>query len=48
MPTTGNALVVIIKTDWNADIVNALEKGAVKVLKKEGVRYKVITVPGAV
>lgn len=48
IPTTGNAFVVIIKTTWNADIVNALEKGAVKVLKEQGVKYKVITVPGAV
>ncbi|MEN9598080.1 MAG: hypothetical protein RL596_391 [Bacteroidota bacterium] len=45
---TGNAFVVIVKTAWNSKIVNALEKGAVKVLKGEGVRYKVITVPGAV
>jgi 6,7-dimethyl-8-ribityllumazine synthase len=45
---TGNAFVVIVKTAWNNKIVNALEKGAIKVLKEKGVSYKVITVPGAV
>lgn len=60
MATTGNtslhkgispvrdAFVVIIKTEWNAAIVNKLEAGAKKVLKKEGIKFKIFTVPGAV
>ena len=44
-----DACVVIVRTEWNADIVNALEEGALRELKKAGIRHvRVITVPGAV
>jgi len=43
------ACVVIVKTEWNSVIVDELEKGAVRILKKQGVKdIRVITVPGAV
>jgi 6,7-dimethyl-8-ribityllumazine synthase len=43
------ACVVIVKTEWNAEIVDELEKGCRKVLSKEGVKMvSTITVPGAV
>jgi 6,7-dimethyl-8-ribityllumazine synthase len=43
-----NACVVIVRTDWNAAIVDELEKGCLTVLEREGVgNVKVITVPGA-
>jgi 6,7-dimethyl-8-ribityllumazine synthase len=43
------ACVVIVKTEWNAAIVDALEAGALKVLKKHGVKdVRTIIVPGAV
>ncbi len=49
--TTGiqlkDAFVVIVKTEWNAHIVNVLEKGCIKVLEENSVKYKVIVVPGA-
>ena len=48
IPKLKDAFVVIVKTEWNAPIVNKLESGAVKVLKQSGVNYKVITVPGAI
>lgn len=48
IPKLKDAFVVIVKTEWNAPIVNKLEAGAVKVLKQSGVNYKVITVPGAI
>ena len=48
IPSTKDAFVVIIKTEWNAAIVNKLEAGCRKVLKQQGVQYKTITVPGAV
>ncbi|MFZ9660668.1 MAG: 6,7-dimethyl-8-ribityllumazine synthase [Chitinophagaceae bacterium] len=43
------ACVVIVKTEWNADIINALEAGAQKILEKCNVKNVVsITVPGAI
>ena len=32
IPTPEDAFVVIIKTEWNSAIINALEKGAKKVI----------------
>jgi len=44
-----DACVVIVKTDWNSEVTDELESGAVEFLKKSGVdNYKVIVVPGAV
>ena len=43
-----DALVVLVKTEWNAAIVNALEAGCKKILDQYEVRSKTITVPGAV
>ena len=48
IPTLKDAFVVIVKTEWNAPIVNKLEAGAKKILKEAGVAFKVLTVPGAV
>ena len=44
-----DAFIVLIKTQWNADIVDELERGAIHKLKEFGVK-KIITVivPGAV
>src|SRR5258707_7697228 len=42
-----DACVVIIRTEWNAAIVDALEKGCRTVLKQAGACPIVITVPGA-
>jgi 6,7-dimethyl-8-ribityllumazine synthase len=43
------ACVVIIRTDWNASILDELEKGCRKILTKSGVKnIQTITVPGAV
>lgn len=47
IPTLKDACVVIIKTEWNAAIVDALEAGAKAELTKAGVACTVITVPGA-
>lgn len=48
IPTIKDAFVVIVKTEWNATIVNKLEAGCKKVFKEYGVSYKTIAVPGAV
>jgi len=47
IPVIEDAFVVIVKTEWNSAIINALEKGAKKILKASGVATKTITVPGA-
>lgn len=42
-----DACVVIIRTEWNAPILDKLEEGCIKVFDENKVCYKVITVPGA-
>jgi len=43
-----NACVVIVRTEWNAEIVDELEAGCVRQLKEKGLlNIKVINVPGA-
>lgn len=43
-----DAFVVIVRTEWNATIVNKLEEGCLKILHaNEVTNYKIITVPGA-
>lgn len=43
-----DASVVIIRTEWNAAIIDALEEGCRRTLENAGVtNYTVITVPGA-
>lgn len=43
------ACIVLVKTEWNAAIVDELEKGCVSALQKHGVKkIVVLTVPGAV
>jgi 6,7-dimethyl-8-ribityllumazine synthase len=44
---TKGACVVIVRTEWNDDIVSALESGCKKILEAQQVAYKVLTVPGA-
>lgn len=48
IPLIKDAFVVIIKTEWNAHIVNKLENGAKKILKQQGIAFKTLVVPGAV
>jgi 6,7-dimethyl-8-ribityllumazine synthase len=43
-----DALVVLVKTEWNADIVDELEAGCQKILNEYKVRTKTLVVPGAV
>lgn len=47
IPSTKDAFVIIVKTEWNAPIINKLEAGAKKILKAQGVGCKTLTVPGA-
>lgn len=43
-----DALVVLVKTEWNAAIVDELENGCKKVLQQYNVNFKTYLVPGAV
>ena len=43
-----DVLVVLVKTEWNAGIVDELEKGCIRILGQNGVNVKTIVVPGAV
>lgn len=43
----GDAFVIIVRTEWNAHVVDLLEEGCKKVLDKHNIQYKVLTVPGA-
>lgn len=43
-----DVLVVLVKTEWNAAIVDELENGCIRVLDRYDVRIKSLTVPGAV
>ncbi len=43
-----DACIVIVYTEWNAEIVNKLLQGCIKILQQYGMNnYKIITVPGA-
>src|SRR5438105_3972968 len=48
IPEIKDAFIVIVKTEWNANIVNELELGAKNILQQLKINYKVFTVPGAV
>jgi 6,7-dimethyl-8-ribityllumazine synthase len=47
IPVIKDAFVVIVKTEWNAHIINKLEAGVKKILKAQGVGFKTLVVPGA-
>ena len=48
IPDVGDACIVLIKTEWNAAIVDELEKGCITALQKQVKKIVTITVPGAV
>ncbi len=47
IPVIKDAFVVIVKTEWNTPIINKLATGVKKICREQGVKYKVLTVPGA-
>ncbi len=48
IPNIEDALVVLVKTEWNAPIVDKLEAGCQSVLQSHNVRTETVVVPGAV
>ena len=47
IPQLKDAFVLIVKTEWNKEIVDKLEVGATNVLQGQNISYKTITVPGS-
>ena len=47
IPTIKDAFVVIVKTEWNAHIIDELENGCKRVLHDNGIKCKTLIVPGA-
>lgn len=43
-----DALVVLVKTEWNSEIIDELEAGCKRILDEYGVHSKTIVVPGAI
>ncbi len=43
-----DALVILVKTEWNAAIVDELEAGCKRILDLHDIKSKTLTVPGAV
>jgi 6,7-dimethyl-8-ribityllumazine synthase len=43
-----DVLVVLVKTEWNAGIVDELERGCLRVLGEHKIRTKTLVVPGAI
>lgn len=47
IPLLQDAFVVIVKTEWNAHIIDRLEDGCKNILQASGVESQTIVVPGA-
>lgn len=43
-----DALIVLVKTEWNAEIVDELEKGCLRICSQHKIQTKTIVVPGAI
>ena len=43
-----DVLVVLVKTEWNAEIVDELENGCKQVLNQYAIKHKTVIVPGAI
>ena len=48
IPKIKDAFVIIVKTEWNKQIVDKLEAGAINIFKQQKILYKTFVVPGAV
>jgi 6,7-dimethyl-8-ribityllumazine synthase len=43
-----DALIVLVKTEWNAQIIDELETGCIRVCTQFGISTKTLIVPGAI
>jgi len=42
-----DACVVIVRTEWNAETIDKLQEGCVRILNENRIESKIVTVPGA-
>ncbi len=47
IPKIKDAFIIIVKTEWNKDIVDKLEESAVNIFNQQKIQYKTLIVPGA-
>ncbi len=47
IPKLKDAFVLIVKTEWNKNIVDKLESGAINIFKQNNIGSKTLIVPGA-
>ncbi|HYK44989.1 MAG TPA: 6,7-dimethyl-8-ribityllumazine synthase [Parafilimonas sp.] len=47
IPRLKDAFIVIVKTEWNKNIVDKLESGAITILQEQNIKYRTVTVPGS-
>jgi len=47
IPLLKDAFIIIVKTEWNKNVVDKLEAGAIKILQSQNINYKTIIVPGS-
>ena len=47
IPQLKDAFIIIVKTEWNKNIVDKLETGAINIFQQQNISYKTITVPGS-
>ena len=43
-----DACVVIVRTAWNAEVIDKLEQGCTRILNEKKISFKIIEVPGAI
>jgi 6,7-dimethyl-8-ribityllumazine synthase len=48
IPVIKDAFVLLVKTQWNASIVDELENGCIRIFKDNNIRFQTIIVPDAV
>lgn len=48
IPQIKDAFIVIVRTEWNAHIVDKLEEGCIKVLDEMKIQHETMMVPGAI
>lgn len=48
IPVIKDAFVLLVKTEWNASIVDELENGCIRIFQENNIRFQTIIVPGAV
>lgn len=48
IPIKKDAFIIIVRTSWNAHVVDVLEEGCLKILSANSIKTKIVEVPGAI